>query len=149
MKAGLSAYVAAPFEDYKRAQTMMNRLRSVGVAITHDWTKDAVEALENGKSHTDGEMYRCAIEDRDGARDADLFVMLAPDSKEKGCAMYSELAFALDGDAYVIISGPLRDRNLFSKFAHAKFENDEDVADHVARGLLLLAKAQQLEEAAA
>lgn len=132
MKAGLSAYVAAPFEDYERAASMMERLRSIGFSIPVDWTHDARAALSDGKKHTDGEMFHCALEDRRGAEDADVFVLLTPASKDKGCGMWTELGFALGAGAYIVITGPQRDRNIFGLFAHQKFEHDEQVPDHLA-----------------
>lgn len=125
-----TVYVSAASEDHARASAFIGRLKAAGVRVTYDWTPSVKAALD-GKNWSRSDLVHFAIEDMDGASDADVFVALSPDDKSKGCAMWTELGFAMKEGAYTIISGKSRERNIFSMLVDVLFEHDEQAASFI------------------
>ncbi len=68
-------YVAAKFEDARRARAVMDFAQTRGHVVTHDWTGEDSTGLEGAERSA--YMGRCAVEDLEGVRKADAVVVLA------------------------------------------------------------------------
>lgn len=66
-----SVYVGSSLLNSARAVEIMNALRSEGVQITYDWTV-------HGQVFEAQELARIAVEERNGVRCCDVFLMVFP-----------------------------------------------------------------------
>jgi hypothetical protein len=122
-EVGARVYVAAAQEDWPRARAAMHVLRAAGCIITADWT-DEVES-HVGAPATTAQLREYGRRDRDGVRSAHIVLCLTPDSKDKGCGLYGELAIGVDRGKRVIVTGPNRDRSIFAHLEEAeRYETD-------------------------
>jgi hypothetical protein len=112
---------------------------------------DATLSSEERRAH--------AIDDLQGVLTADIFWLLAPDSKQ-GCGCWTELGAAVSARwlrnaawPHIVVSGSKRDRSIFTELAERRFDRDGDaltwiVSEHVARSKEVLIFRHDVEEEA-
>ena len=87
----MKVYVAAPWADRVKAESIANEIRKSGHQITHEWWR--FENVPEGNRND--EFHRiCAIVDSYGVRDADVIVLLNS-MKSEGKAVEQGIAIAL------------------------------------------------------
>lgn len=104
----MKIYVAAKFEEGPLAHETMEKLKSMGHLITHDWTKEN----DSGLSGAELAKYRnkCAMADVNGVRDADLLFLI---NHPNGKGMFTELGIALAHKKPVIVVDRSKANNIF------------------------------------
>jgi hypothetical protein len=139
----MKVYVATAFVEKLTAKYWMNRLREIGVTITHDWTTAEQPARGELELPID-EQRQHARADVQGVIDADVVWVLAPAQGGTGCWFEMGVAHGLaryrgmmrpdnrvspTGVGPVIVSGPRR--TIFtSLFMH--FDTHKDAFDAIA-----------------
>lgn len=129
----MKIFVAAAFEDWRRASSVILELSKLGVECSHDWTKEAAQLATNDNLHVAEYRLLAAREDLNGVYSAEVFLLLTPASKELGCGCWIEMGAALTKGVPVVISGPQRDRAIFCEMA-VRFAKDSDAIEYVSRG---------------
>ncbi len=104
----------------------MGLLRAEGVEISHDWTREVVAHQDRPAS--DEELRCYATLDYDGVAEADVLLALTPPYKDWGCALWTELGIALAMGKMCLVTGPLRDRNIFAHLCFRYETDDEAIA---------------------
>ncbi|RLG18521.1 hypothetical protein DRN63_01315 [Nanoarchaeota archaeon] len=91
----MKVYIAAPFERKGEVKDLIEELKKIGFEISHDWTSH--ESIDPTKQKELARKY--SIEDIEGVRNSDVFILLAEDrvssgaSVELGAAILSNLEF--------------------------------------------------------
>jgi hypothetical protein len=114
----VNVYVASSQHEHARAQAVMARARAAGCTVTHDWTVEVTTT----PATTDAERYDAACADHMGVVDADAIIVLGPERKDWGCAMWTELGIALAmGKLCIVVGG---ERNIFSHLCIRALNDD-------------------------
>ncbi len=125
----MRVYVAGAWiERDKRAIPVIQRLRAVGITITHDWTHDSNEVSNAATSDSElAKSYRLehATLDKNGVESADFVLLLAP--TERGASgAWTEFGIAIGRRVPVIVAGGQPRRTLFTELAHSIFNTDDE-----------------------
>ncbi len=126
----MRVYVAASQHDWQRARDVMDACTRAGHTVSHDWTCEVEDHLT--RPATEGELYRYATVDKRGVGRADVLLALTPERADWGCALWTELGFALARHMRCIVTGPRRDANIFSRLCE-RYETDAEGLDALGR----------------
>lgn len=107
-------YVAGKTNNYREVREVQQICRSLGLEITHDWTQVIGEVGEDGGlkgEASDSKRQQWAIDDVQGVRAADLFIMLCSPGV---CGTLIEFGIAVELELPIVIIGtPERDSVFF------------------------------------
>lgn len=101
----------------------MDALTRNGHVISHDWTIEVEEHASTPATHEELQVY--AKMDRAGVQTAHIVLCLTPDRDDWGCALWSELGMGVVLGKRVIVTGALRDRNIFASLCE-RYATDEE-----------------------
>lgn len=134
-------YCAGAAVEIERAKKVIAALRGAGHTCTHDWTVQVEEELRlyPGRKETELPDEICAKHaraDLDGVRDADFYVLVAPNGRGRGS--WVELGYALamidfaarfaERPLVVYVIGPYARDSIFTRLATTIFQGDDDKA---------------------
>lgn len=124
----LRVYVAGgSTERLTVVRPMMNRLRSEGIVITHDWT--ACEGYDRGS--TLDERRAWAEMDLEGVRSADLVWIMVPEVMSVGAAVEMGAALTQRSDKLIMVSGP-RNECIFYNLCNCFAKHEDAFAEILA-----------------
>lgn len=104
----MNIYVATKFEEGNSARKVMEQLREQGHHITHDWTNENSEGLQDAE--LEAYLLKCAKADLKGVEDCDLLLLL---NHPHGKGMFTELGFAIALKKDIIVVRPKVAHNIF------------------------------------
>jgi hypothetical protein len=107
----MRVYLATSFENVLNARHWMNKLRGVGIVITHDWTVAEKENLRGELEMPLEEQRQHAQADVRGVVTADVLWVITPPTGGTGCWFEMGVAYgtrSLHRHPEIIVSGPRR-----------------------------------------
>jgi hypothetical protein len=109
----MKVYVATKFEQATYAKKTMEALESAGHTITHDWTGENSDGMEDDvlKQY----LVRCANSDLNGVKDCDVLLLL---NHQHGKGMFTELGMAIAFDKKVVVVDAWKAHNIFFSLPH-------------------------------
>ena len=133
----MKVYVSAKFDDKERVKNVYTLLRQMGHTITHEWIHNKASYPFSLNSEFTAQ---CAVQDIEGVRAADIFILLSnaePSmgaSAELGAAIASFLTFKRP---YIYVVGPHFDTNFCFYHPTVTRKNSiEEVLQECEQGLL-------------
>lgn len=130
----LAVYVAGASAEVERASEVIERIRALGLVVTHDWTRSVREHRSAGYRDVDLDHERQAMiasEDLDAVRRADVLLLLAPESPTIGA--WVELGCALNlANMTIFVSGPASRQSIFTSLADWIFTDDDAAVQALA-----------------
>lgn len=122
----MKIYVAGWSAEHELASHFIERLRSAGHEITHDWTEDVRRARADGhetdRTLTPVQRATCATADLDAVVRCDMFWQLV---SPRGIGQWVELGAALALDKQVVVSGAFGS-SIFCELAETRFDSHEE-----------------------
>lgn len=100
-----SIYIAAPFEDWRKAQEVRDRILTLGHSISYDWTLAAEEYDGREKATPELEQFHAA-KDLQGVAHSTTVIVLSRETS--GTGMWIEMGYAIAKGKRVIRVGPKR-----------------------------------------
>ena len=133
-------YVAGASAELERCERVIAALRAGGCTITADWTPEMRGDHARGISDAqldDHEARRRAETDLDAVEDADVVLLLAPETATRGA--WFETGYALGwargrGETAVrslYVSGSAARQSIFTRCADALFLSDDDAVSAI------------------
>ncbi len=127
----MKAYIATKFQNRLGFEIARALLELSGHEITHDWTQESDEGLEEPVRT----LYRqhCAINDMMGVQEADVVILLPTEAKMAGA--FVELGIALALNKRVLIVDGFREEvqpNIFYFLPQCYVEHYPTIAEAVA-----------------
>lgn len=136
----MRVYVAGAFDDYARIQVAQAELVKRGAEITFDWTT-MVGKYPPGTIAPEDVQLANAVLDYEAVVSADAALLCTPDRKDWGCGCWCELGMfvtmkrggvvAPKRERRLVVTGMQRDRTIFTRFADARFETDQEGVDYL------------------
>lgn len=124
----LRIYVAgASRERHERALPAIERIRGLGMFVTHDWNAAMTgETVPEQDAKVSDDVRRHHSElDCNGVRQADFVLLLAPN--ERGSSgVWVELGLAIAFRVPVLVCGKHNRRTIFTALAHRLFDSDAE-----------------------
>lgn len=114
-------YIASRFGNKEEVRKIIEFLRERGHDVSMDWTvHESIKPFEKNMERA----KRYAIEDIDGVRDCDVFILI---SDEAGTGMYIELGVAIALDKRIFVVGEHTERTIF--YFHPKIQRRDSIED--------------------
>lgn len=120
-------YVAGASKEPQRVRAAMDLIVALGGKLTLDWLQQIEEAGASNEALSEQDRHRCATEDFDAVRRAQVVWMLAS-TLSQGAP--TELGIALADAKLIVVSGPARVKNIFASLC-VEFDGDMEAALHI------------------